>query len=301
MRRRLIRILVPTLAGVVFLIVAAATLPKQISGDEARAVFLLKNDWSELWHFATTSGFDPIYAVVLKLWAGLVGDSLIALRFGSILAGMVGLVLIFHLLRIWLNDKMAVIIVGILSLAPLVFHFTQEIRPVMLRILATIIILFVSGVILERRLTERWQKIGLAIAGILLVAGGLGAELMSQRVDMQQMMSSLQAVTETGEPILMDQPEVYHAAAVYKTMQSQLLLVKKGWAAQERLAGERHYQMKKDWRAATAGQKKVWYLTNRVLKAGEQSVSPVAGYEVRNQLATADYLALELVKSETKP
>ena len=36
-------------------------------------------------------------------------------------------------------------------------------------------------------------------------------------------------------------------------------------------------------------------------KAGEQLKSPVPGYEVKNQIATADYLALELVKSERKP
>ena len=300
MQKRLIRILAPTIAGGVFLFVAAFTMPIKIDQDEARAIFLLKNSLGEIWNFAATSGFDPIYATVLKIWSNLVGNSLVALRFGSVLAGMIGLVLIFHLLIIWLKEKSAAIIVGILSLSPLVFHFTQEVRPAMLQILAGIMVLFVNGIILERKLSKRWGKIGLAIAGVLLVASGVGAELTSRRVDTQQIMSSLQAVIKEGELILTDQPDVYYATEVYKMAQRRIL-VKKNLTPKERLAEERYYQIRKSWQEATVGQKKVWYLTDRVLKAGEQLKSPVPGYEVKNQIATADYLALELVKSERKP
>ena len=71
-----------------------------------------------------TDGHPPFTYSFLRLWLSIFGDSVIAIRIPFIMAGLLGLVYVYHLGRLWFSNTTALLVVALLaSLAyPIYYH-----------------------------------------------------------------------------------------------------------------------------------------------------------------------------------
>ena len=120
--------ILPLLAAVIFVCLAAINLRTSIWFDEAYSAYLIRGDYSQIWDMTAIDVHPPFYYFCLKTWSFIFGNSDFALRMMSVFFAAIGIVLAFRLLRRWFGDKTAGFATIFLAISPFLIRYGQEMR-----------------------------------------------------------------------------------------------------------------------------------------------------------------------------
>ena len=120
--------ILPLLAAVIFVCLAAINLRTSIWFDEAYSAYLIRGDYSQIWDMTAIDVHPPFYYFCLKTWSLIFGNSDFALRMMSVFFAAIGIVLAFRLLRRWFGDKTAGFATIFLAISPFLIRYGQEMR-----------------------------------------------------------------------------------------------------------------------------------------------------------------------------
>lgn len=96
--------------------------------DESFTAMIISYDWGEILRRTALDVHPPLYYLILKLWTGVFGDSLLALRGFSAVA-MLGVIIVAYWLAKSLFGKgTARLATVFLALAPFLLRYAQEAR-----------------------------------------------------------------------------------------------------------------------------------------------------------------------------
>ena len=118
----------PLLAAVVFVCLAAINLRTSIWFDEAYSAYLIRGDYSQIWDMTAIDVHPPFYYFCLKTWSLSFGNTDFALRMMSVFFAAIGIVLAFRLFRRWFGDKTAGFATIFLAISPFLIRYGQEMR-----------------------------------------------------------------------------------------------------------------------------------------------------------------------------
>ena len=97
--------------------------------DEGFSAYLARSPLAELIDYRGMDPHPPLHAVSLGLWTSLAGDSEVALRFPSALAGTVGVILVFRLGASLLGSQTGTYAALLAAVNPFLIYYAQEARP----------------------------------------------------------------------------------------------------------------------------------------------------------------------------
>lgn len=117
------------LSGAVFLGLQLISLQRwSLWHDESFTAMLIQYDWTELLTRASYDVHPPLYYLLLKLWAGVFGSSVLALRSFSVICMAVVFLLTLWLIQRLVGLKAAWWALPFLALAPALVRYGQEAR-----------------------------------------------------------------------------------------------------------------------------------------------------------------------------
>ena len=97
--------------------------------DEAFSALLTRYDFKEMIYRAGLDVHPPLYYILLKGWAGLVGDSLFSLRLFSVIFGILAVIAFFLFIKgVFGNNKFALFSSVLLALNSFFIQFIMEAR-----------------------------------------------------------------------------------------------------------------------------------------------------------------------------
>jgi hypothetical protein len=96
--------------------------------DEGFSVFLARMPLTEMMDATAHDTHPPVYYAALHFWRMAVGDSEVALRLLSVLAGLLLLPLAFRLVRSLAGPHAALCALGLLGLSRVLIWYAQEVR-----------------------------------------------------------------------------------------------------------------------------------------------------------------------------
>jgi mannosyltransferase len=96
--------------------------------DESYTSALVSFSPAEIIDLTAIDVHPPLYYLLLDFWATLFGSSDLALRSFSVIATIVGLILLFFLIKRMFNETAAGLVVMFTSMAPYVVRYAQEAR-----------------------------------------------------------------------------------------------------------------------------------------------------------------------------
>lgn len=121
-----------------FLVRVAQLDARALWYDEAFAVLYAEKSFAEMWYGTVTqvqgaaADVHPLfYYSLLHGWMSAVGESVLAVRFLSVLYGVATVAVVYRLAREWMpgrSEKVALLAAGILALAPFHIAYSQETR-----------------------------------------------------------------------------------------------------------------------------------------------------------------------------
>lgn len=120
--------LMPLLAVVIFICLAAINLRTSIWFDEAYSAYLIRGDYAQIWESTAVDVHPPFYYFALKTWSLIFGNSDFALRFMSVFFAAIGILLAYRLLRRWFGEKNAGFATIFLAISPFLIRYGQEMR-----------------------------------------------------------------------------------------------------------------------------------------------------------------------------
>ena len=120
--------IMPLLAVVIFICLAAINLRTSIWFDEAYSSYLIRGDYTQIWESTAIDVHPPFYYFALKTWSLLFGNSDFALRFMSVFFAAIGIALAFRLFRRWFGEKNAGFATIFLAISPFLIRYGQEMR-----------------------------------------------------------------------------------------------------------------------------------------------------------------------------
>lgn len=106
---------------------AAGILSQSLWRDEVDAVIFASAPLKEVLGYFTRPGWNgPFYYLLLKGWLGLAGNGEFALRYFSLLFGVLSLPLIFKLAQKFLPERLAITATLLSSFSPYLIWYSQE-------------------------------------------------------------------------------------------------------------------------------------------------------------------------------
>jgi mannosyltransferase len=96
--------------------------------DEGFSVYLSRLPLRELLVRTAADVHPPVHSVVLKYWDRLVGESEYAIRYSTVLFGVLDLALLFWLARRYLGSRIALVAMALLALSRLHVEWSQQAR-----------------------------------------------------------------------------------------------------------------------------------------------------------------------------
>lgn len=126
--QHLFSILVPIIAGLLFLGLAAINLTSSIWFDESYSAYLVRGNADEIWNLTAQDVHPPLFYLALKAWASIFGHSDVAMRFMSVFFGLIAIVFIFHLVKRWFGIKAATASTLCAAVSPMFIRYAQEMR-----------------------------------------------------------------------------------------------------------------------------------------------------------------------------
>ena len=166
-RERLLSVFAPIIAGLVFLVLSIINLNSSIWFDESYSAYLIRGDFSEIWHETSMDVHPPFFYFALKMWSSLFGTSDIALRFMSIFFGLIAIVFTYQLLKRYFGIKTAGIATLITAISPMFIRYGQEMRMYTM----VLAIVLMASYFLSLALEHKDKKIYWTIYAVLVSAG----------------------------------------------------------------------------------------------------------------------------------
>lgn len=123
-----LNIIIPIIAGVVFMILSCINIQSSIWFDESYSAYLTRGSFSDIWKLTSIDVHPPLFYFALKIWSSIFGTDDFAMRFMSVFFGMIAIVFIFHLVRRWFGVRAASLSTLLLSITPVFIRFGQEMR-----------------------------------------------------------------------------------------------------------------------------------------------------------------------------
>jgi predicted membrane-bound mannosyltransferase len=166
------------MAPVIILLVVATVLrfallgSRELFRDEAASWLLAQADWSQILPRASAEPYAPTFAFALKAWITVLGDSPLALRSLSALAGVALVLVSWTWARAAVGPRAAIMAAALVALAPLAIANARDARMYALESLFIV----VAWWLLWRLLTDARPLHALLPSG-LLAAVAVAAEL----------------------------------------------------------------------------------------------------------------------------
>jgi hypothetical protein len=166
------------MAPVLILLIVAAILrfvllgTRELFRDEAASWLLAQADWSDIPPRASAEPYAPAFAFALKAWISVMGDSQLALRALSALAGVALVWVSWAWARAAIGPRSAILAAALVALAPLAIANARDARMYALESLFIVM----AWWLLWRLLTDM-RPLGRRPLSILLAAVAVAAEL----------------------------------------------------------------------------------------------------------------------------
>jgi len=186
--------------GIAALLVAAAVAvrmsslgPSSLWLDDAWVGFVHRADWSDLADMGLTS---PGFLFVMKAWFGVFGFSELGAQIPAFLAGVVGPVVLFGLLRRRTRRCVAVAASALLVLAPAHVTYSTHAKQYTLEVVLGLVIIWAALRVGERPDSNRrwWSLAAVSVVGPLvsfvvvsISACAVGSALVAARSDRQKL------------------------------------------------------------------------------------------------------------------
>jgi hypothetical protein len=145
---------------------------RELFRDEAASWLLAQADWSEILPRASSEPYAPAFAFALKAWITVLGDSQLALRALSALAGVALVWVSWAWARAAIGPRAAILVAALVALAPLAIANARDARMYALESLFIV----AAWWLLWRLLTDT-RPLGRRPLAILLAAVAVAAEL----------------------------------------------------------------------------------------------------------------------------
>lgn len=114
--------------AVAFFVRVNALSAQSLWNDEGTSVALARTSWQAIVNAAARDIHPPLYYLLLHAWIQGAGISEFALRFLSVIAGVLVVALTFRIAREWFDQDVAVIAAVLSALNPFQVYYAQETR-----------------------------------------------------------------------------------------------------------------------------------------------------------------------------
>ena len=165
-RKRIICILAPLLAGMIYLILCLVSLGHSVSTSEAYSAYLVRFDFGGIWNLAGSGTEPPLYLFLLKIWAHVFGHADFVLRIMSAMFGALTILVAYLWIKYKHGATAAIIGAFLLAIAPFFVRAGQEIGAITLIAFIVAAASFTLQIALDTK-----SKIWWAIYAIFVAAG----------------------------------------------------------------------------------------------------------------------------------
>jgi 4-amino-4-deoxy-L-arabinose transferase-like glycosyltransferase len=151
--------------------------------DEAVAITFADYSWPEMFDRLPDDILPPLYFVVLKVWQGVFGDSVIALRTLSIGFEVAAVWLSYVLVRSLRGGRTFALTAALfLAVNPFQIHYSREVRMYAMGVFLVLLTSLLLARALIRRELRWWISYGLAVAASILTHYFLAFSVLAQGV-----------------------------------------------------------------------------------------------------------------------
>ncbi len=132
--------------------------------DEVDQWRFAQETWSVLWSRFSQIGWNgPLYSPMLRLWIGVTGNSVYALRYFSLIWSLLSVALVYALGRRLFNDKTAWVTAILMAFSPYMIWYAQEVKMYAWVPFLVLIILYTF----EKARDRHWLRWGGAIVVLM--------------------------------------------------------------------------------------------------------------------------------------
>ena len=163
---RLVWILVPTLLGLLYIVLCAFNLRQSVWFDESYGAYLTRFSFSDIWGLTTADVHPPLYYFLLKVWSMIFGYTDFGMRFMSVFFGAIAIIFAWQWLKRKFGTKPALLATLLMTSSPMMIRYGQEMR--MYTMAAAII--FGSTYVLELAMDTKKRRYWI-IYGVLMALG----------------------------------------------------------------------------------------------------------------------------------
>ena len=96
--------------------------------DEAFSAYIIRFNFSEIWHYTSVDVHPPLYYFLLKIWSLFFGSSDFALRSMSAFFGALTIIMSYFLVKRLYDRKNALFASSFLAISPMLIRYSQEAR-----------------------------------------------------------------------------------------------------------------------------------------------------------------------------
>lgn len=115
--------------GLAFIVRIIASDGQGLWRDEVDQWRFALQPWGEMLRNFTRAGWNgPLYSPLLRMWIALTGDSAFAMRYFSLLWGVIGVALLYVLVKRLIDDGAALWSALLLALSPYMVWYAQEVK-----------------------------------------------------------------------------------------------------------------------------------------------------------------------------
>jgi mannosyltransferase len=133
--------------------------------DEAFSEFFIHYHWGEMMRRISLDVHPPLYYIILRFWSYLFGSGLFALRFLSVIFGILTIYLGYLFVKeAFKNEKLAVLSALFLAINPFQIAFAQEMRMYTLGTLLILLSSYLLAKALNTNKTSIWIYYGVSVA-----------------------------------------------------------------------------------------------------------------------------------------
>ena len=117
------------LLGAAFVVRIISIQAQGLWRDEVDQWRFALEPWPVLWQHFTQIGWNgPLFSPMLRGWLRLTGDSVFAMRYLSLLFGILSIALLYTLGKHLLDEKVAVLSAALMTFSPYMIWYAQEIK-----------------------------------------------------------------------------------------------------------------------------------------------------------------------------
>lgn len=154
----------PTLVGVIFIILCSLNIQQSIWFDESYSAMLNRFDFAKIWEFTAADVHPPLYYFALKVWSTLFGSTDIAMRMMSVFFGALSVLLVFLLVSRNFSHRIAVFATALTALCPILIRYGQEMRMYTMTVFIVLLATLLLEIALKNNRRRNWLLYGFAVA-----------------------------------------------------------------------------------------------------------------------------------------